>query len=118
MWQADPPENGYTHYSPMGATRINRIYIKELSTKKVGVATVATAFTDHLTMILRLSVEVPITRRGRGLWKMNTSLFDEKVKEKLQQQWALWKQQRGLYPDWPMWWPPASNIVGALYHKL
>jgi endonuclease/exonuclease/phosphatase family metal-dependent hydrolase len=83
MWQADPPENGYTHYSPMGATRIDRIYTtKELSTKKVGIETVAAGFTDHLAVILRLSVEVPIIRRGRGLWKMNTSLFDEEtVKE-------------------------------------
>jgi hypothetical protein len=36
---------------------------------------------------------------------MNTSLFDEvTVKEKLQQKWALWRQQRRLYPDWLMWW--------------
>ena len=106
MWKANPPENGYTYYSPMGATRIDRIYTtKELSTKKVEVETVAAAFTDHLAAILRLSVEVPIIRRSRGLWKMNTSLFDEKsVKENLKQQWALWRQQSRLYPDWPMRW--------------
>ena len=78
---------------------------KELSTKTLGVETVAAAFTDHLAVILRLSVEVPIIRRGKGLWKMNTGMFDEEtVKEKLQQQLALWRQQRRLYPDWPMWW--------------
>ena len=52
MW----PENDYIHYSPMGATRIDRVYTtKELSTKKVGAETVAAAFTDHLAVILRLS---------------------------------------------------------------
>ena len=86
MWQSDPPEKGYTHYSLMGATRIDRICTtKDMSTKKVGVETLAAAFTEHLAVILRLSVEVPIIQRGRGLWKMNTSLFDEElVKEKLQ----------------------------------
>jgi endonuclease/exonuclease/phosphatase family metal-dependent hydrolase len=73
IWQADPPENGYTHYSPVGATKIDRIYTtKELSTKKVGVETVAAAFTNHLAVILRLYVEVPSYDR-----EMNTSLFDE-----------------------------------------
>jgi hypothetical protein len=36
---------------------------------------------------------------------MNTSLLDEDiVKEKLREQWDLWKQQRSLYPDLPIWW--------------
>ena len=62
-----------THYSPMGAKRIDPIYTtKELSTKKVGVETVAAAFTNHLAVILRLYVEVPSYDR-----EMNTSLFDE-----------------------------------------
>ena len=78
----------------MGAKRIDPIYTtKELSTKKVGVETVAEGFTDHLAVILQQSVKIPIIRRGRRLWKMNTSLLgEETVKEKLQQQWALWRQ--------------------------
>ena len=52
MWQADAPDV-YTHYSPMGATIIDRTYTtKELSTKTTGVETVAAAFTDHLAVIL------------------------------------------------------------------
>jgi len=42
---------------------------KEVSANKVGVETVAAAFTDHLAVILRLSVEITMVRRGRGLWK-------------------------------------------------
>ena len=33
---------------------------------KIGVETVAVAFTDHLSVVMRLSVVVPIVRRGKG----------------------------------------------------
>jgi len=47
----------------MGASRIDRIYTtKELSDKKIGVETVAAAFTEHLSVVMRLSVDVPIVR--------------------------------------------------------
>ena len=87
-WHTYPTRNGFSHYSATGTTRIERIYSrKELSTRKIMVETMAAAFTDHLTVILRMSVEVPIVRRGMGFWKMNISILDEEVfKEKLHQQ--------------------------------
>jgi hypothetical protein len=36
--------------------------------------TVATAFTDHLDVILRLTLD---TQRGKGYWRMNMSLLNE-----------------------------------------
>jgi len=67
MWRADPLRTVFTHYSPMGASKIHRIYTtKELSAKKVGEETVAAAFTDHLSVIMRLSLDVPMVRRGKG----------------------------------------------------
>ena len=83
--QMDPPEECLTHYSPMGGTRLDQIYTtKELSTKKIDVETVAAAFTDHLAMIVRVSLDFPIIRRP--FWKINTILNDEAFKEKLSQQ--------------------------------
>jgi len=79
-WRADPKRTVFTHYSPMCASRIERIYItKELSDKKIGVENVPTAFTDHLSVVMRLSVDVPIVRRGKGVWKMNTSILSEEA---------------------------------------
>jgi hypothetical protein len=50
--------------------------------------TVTAAFTDHLAVILRLSV----IQRGRGFWKLNASLLDEEVfREKLLQQMKAWR---------------------------
>jgi len=71
----------------MGASRINWIY----TTKKICVETVAAAFTDHLSVVMRLSVDVPIVRRGKGFWKMNTVILSEEAfSERLRQKWAVW----------------------------
>jgi hypothetical protein len=105
MWRANPLRTVFAHYSPMGASRTDRIYTtRNTSEKKIGVETVAAVFTDHLAVVLRLSVDVPILRRGKGFWKMNTSILSEEAfKERLRQKWAIWRQQR-FYPDWPVWW--------------
>ena len=60
----------------MGASKIGRISTtKELSGKKVGVQTVGAAFTAHLSVAMRLSLDAPIVRRGMGFWIMNTRLL-------------------------------------------
>jgi len=67
-WEATPHRKVYTHYTPTGYSRIDRIYVTEnLKRRKDGVATVAAAFTDHLADILRLSIDVCVTRRGKGV---------------------------------------------------
>jgi len=106
MWRADPLWTVFTHYFPLGALRIDQIYTtKELSDKNIGVETVPAAFTDHLSLVMRLSVDVPIVRRCKGFWKINTSILSEEAfKERLRQKWAVWKQQRRFYAIWPMWW--------------
>jgi len=106
MWRAVPLRVVFTLYSPMGARRINLICTtKELSEKRTGVETVAAAFTDHISAVMRLSVDVPIVRRGQGFWKMNTAIFGEDAfKERKTQKWAVWWQQRRFHPDWPMSW--------------
>jgi hypothetical protein len=39
--------------------------------------TMAAAFTDQLAVILRLSIDVPLARKGRGFWRMNVSFLGE-----------------------------------------
>jgi len=106
IWRADSLRIVFTHYSPMGTSRIDRIYTtKGLSNKKICVETVAAAFTDHLSVVKLLSVDVPIVRPGKGFWKMNTSILsDEAFQEKLRQKWPVWRQQTRFYTDWPTWW--------------
>jgi len=105
MWRADPLRTLFMHYSPMGESRIDWIYTTKDSDKKISVETVAAASTDHLSVVIRFSVDVPIVRRGKGFWKMNISILSEEAfKERLRQKWEVWRQHRRFYPDWPMWW--------------
>jgi hypothetical protein len=103
----------------MDATRIDRIYTtKNVRARKRGLETVAAAFTDHLAMIPSLSIDVPILRRDRGFWKMNTSLPEEDiVKGTVRQQWAHWIRQR-VYPHIPIWWRSyAKKMIRQFYIK-
>jgi hypothetical protein len=106
MWETDHSRSIFTHYTPMGASRLDRIYTTRiLSVRKTGVETVAAAFTSHLTVILHLSLDTPIERRGRGFWKMNITLLNDTVLiDTLGQQWAQWLNQRNHYPDRTTWW--------------
>ena len=106
MWRADSSKTVFTHYSLTGASRIDRIYsTKEMSYKKISVETVAAAYINHLSVVLWVSVDVLIVRRGEGFRKKTTSILcEEAFKERLLQKWAVWKQQKRFNPDWPMWW--------------
>ena len=55
-WNTSMSRRMYTHYTPTGASRIDRIYVTtKIMFKKEGVETVAAAFTDHLTVVLRIA---------------------------------------------------------------
>jgi hypothetical protein len=101
MWGTVSPREVYTHYTPHGAARLDRIYVtSKLNYQKVGVETVFAAFTDHLAVCLRIMLEAPLLQRGRGLWHMNTKLLGETTfRNRFQQEWTRWRLQEGKYPD-------------------
>ena len=68
MWDASLSRNGYTHYTPLAASRLDRIYVtNQLLSRKQGAETVATAFTDHFPVVLRLAIDIPLPLRQRIL---------------------------------------------------
>ena len=71
--------NTYTHYTATGASRIDRIYVtRGLKRRQQGAEAVAAAFTDHFTVTLRLTMDVPCFPRGKGNWRMNISFLSDK----------------------------------------
>jgi endonuclease/exonuclease/phosphatase family metal-dependent hydrolase len=61
------PRPNYTHFTPTGVSRLDRMYITEHMRKnKHGVETVPGAFTDHLLVIIRLSLDSQSTRHCPG----------------------------------------------------
>jgi len=73
--------------------------------KKTSVRTVPAAFTDRLAVVLRMTVETPLFRRGRGTWKMKTAVMTTAAtKYKLGQQWCNWTRLKRCYPNVNLWW--------------
>jgi len=67
-WQGKPTRKVFTHYSASGANKIDPIYaIRELLERKLGVKAIVAPFTNHLAVCLRISIDLPIMRRGDGL---------------------------------------------------
>ena len=106
VWNTNNNRAIYTHYTPHGAARLDRLYVSpSLRNRKMGVQTVMAAFTDHLAVCLRIALDTPLIRGGRGWWKMNIKLMAEvNFRDQLKQEWARWKQQEEKYPKSVTWW--------------
>jgi len=117
--QGNPTRKVYTHYSASGATRIDRIYAtRELLERKLGVEAIIAPYTDHLAVCLRISIVIPIMRRGRGLWKMDSAVITENASmEKLRTLWGQLQRQKGYFPDLTMWWDGLCKKKIQLYQR-
>jgi hypothetical protein len=106
VWDATQNPHGYTYYAHNAASQIDRIYVtKRLYSWKTGVERVAAAFTDHMAVVLRLAIEIPLPVRGRSYWKMNSSLLrSEAFETEIDVQWAKWQQRKRFYKNSVTWW--------------
>jgi hypothetical protein len=78
---------------------------RNILSNKEGLETVAAAFTDHLTAVLRIVIDTSLTLRCRCYWRMHVSLLSEKnFQSILQKQRAKWKTHKKYYPHSVMWW--------------
>ena len=65
----------FTHFTPTGASRLDRIYISPtLQRKKERAETVVAAFTEHHAVVMRMETSDPMPAWGKGLWRMNNNL--------------------------------------------
>ena len=98
VWETTQNRHGYTYYANNTASRIDRIYVTQrLYSRKTGVERVAAAFTDHMAVVLRLRVDVPLPVRGRSYWKMSSSLLrSETFDTEIGVQWAKWQTKTFL----------------------
>jgi len=106
VWEATPARTAYTHYTATGASRIDRMYIThDLRRRQQFAETVATAFTDHFAVTLRLTMDVPCSPRGKGYWRINVSfLSDPSFLQTTKENWEKWRTDMKYYPNRVMWW--------------
>ena len=106
VWDASLNTYAYTHYTPTGASRLDRIYVAdEIRKPKQGVETLAAAFTNHMAVLLRVHLSIPFTLRGKGRWCLNTSFLDDlTLRDKLKAAWPEWKKHIPHLPSTVHWW--------------
>jgi hypothetical protein len=99
VWSTSNHRTGFTCYGTRTASRIDRIYdTKNLYEQKTAVETMATAFSEHHAVILRLPIETPFPLRGRSYWKMNISYLNENNwMEEFQTHWTHWQKHKRRY---------------------
>ena len=105
-WNQDPNRPIYTHYSPQGATRIDRFYLSHSEIgKKTGIEIIPTAFTDHHAVVLRLEIPTENRRKRSGRWKMDPAIITgPPFTDALREAWEKWKRHKRHYADIGRWW--------------
>ena len=119
-WQGNPTRKDYTHYSASGATRIGRIYAtRELLERKLAVEAIIAPSTDHLAICLRIAIDLPIMRRGRRLWKMDSAVITENTcTENLRTVLGQLQWQKRYFPDLTVWWDRlCKKKIRRLYQR-
>ena len=106
VWDASLNNHAYTHYTPTGVARLDRICpTDDIRKHKQGVETLLAVFTDHLALLLRVQLSIPFTRRGRGRWYLNNSYLDDsKFQDKLKASWTEWRKHVPRFPSIVHWW--------------
>ena len=94
VWNAPINMQVYTPYTPTGAAFLDRIYATEnIRKNKQGIETFAAAFTDHMAVLVRINLMIPVIHRGRGRWYMNTTpLDDPHFRDEIKMEWSEWKK--------------------------
>jgi hypothetical protein len=104
-WDSHKRKGGLTHFTAHSATRLDRFYITEsLALRKIGIETIPVAFSDHCAVTIRITTNTPPPTRGRGLWRMNTLLMNERTfSDRLAIEWESCKPHIKNYPNTLMW---------------
>jgi hypothetical protein len=105
-WNRGNNQPLYTHHTPTGAARLDRIYIsKNLIQAKRSTIIHATVFPDHLALVLHIDRPSTFVPRGHGYWKLNpTLLHDKDIEAHFKCEWETWKKERDKYPNTVHWW--------------
>lgn len=69
---------------------------------------------DHSSVFLRFSVPGS-PERGKGVWKMNTSLLkDDAFCTEIRAFWSSWQQEKSTFPSLDIWWEAGKRRLKRL----
>jgi hypothetical protein len=106
LWKNERARKFYMHYTGHGASSRDRVYLSpELFRLKQSAEIMAAAFTDHNAAAVKLRLDGPVIQRGRGRWKMNTTILQKDGKtDPFKQKWGIWTAKIKDYPNILTWW--------------
>ena len=94
----------YTYIRDNYGSRIDRIYVKDLSKYISKVKVCHVNFSDHSGV--KITLDLPnVPKVGKFYWKMNTSLLDiPEIKSSFIDEWEKWKSRIKYYRNINEWW--------------
>ena len=112
-----PREEGFTWYSG-GSTRASRIdYIFTRDCPPTDARLTPVFFSDHAILSCTLSLPSGVTR-GRGLWKLNCSLLeDRELVSQYREQYQRWQTLHDLYETRAHWWEMVKARTQTFFRK-
>ena len=97
--------------------RLDKFYVSSsLATDYVTESNIITyPYSDHDIVHLKIQVVSSSHNVGPGLWKLNTSLLDNKsVRDKVQRFWTDWKTKKALFSNVGEWWDAGKARIKSL----
>ena len=103
-WHLKNRQVEYTYVRQNYGSRIDRVYVRDLANCINNIKVIHVSFSDHSCVQTELNLsEIP--KKGRGYWKMNTSLLDnEEIKEKFKKEWVKMTSVKNRYNNLNEWW--------------
>ena len=53
-------------------------------------------------------------KRGPSYWKLNSSILENKDKNKITSFWQIWQERKGNYEDPTIWWDNGQKFIQGI----
>ena len=107
VWRClHPRDTDYTFVRAGCGSRLDRFLVSKSTREWLRTARhVATCFSDHKALLIRMSLPRTGQTCGRGLWRLNAHVLDdEETLSEFARKWQYWITQRRNYTSWLTWW--------------
>jgi hypothetical protein len=100
--------------------RLDKFYISSSLAKDYDIESTIEPYTysDHDLALITLKVESSSSNVGTGVWKLNTSLLNDKtVRDKVVTFWTDWKKKKQYFSNVGEWWDTGKTRIKSLLIK-
>jgi hypothetical protein len=103
-WQQNPAKPTFTHHSPSGATRIDRLYTSQDLMAKKEKNLNSSHRGSSRSCAMRGSGHTRHEEGQRPMEDEPHANTGKRIKGKIRHKWAIWKTHKRYYPEATLWW--------------